>query len=205
MRSLKLYEHPDMQAEETDVSLLTTICFVLTLALAGAIFILSISCVLLWDDCRTCEHLLALAPAALMTVQGSISYLCRAPTPPDCTTSAEGLNARANRYPVVASSFGAEVSTPFTVLRAVRSSLVQYLYPGFSHCIISKLERAPPRPSPNCPHEYLYTCRANAPIPFFPPESASKPLYVSVHQSSCLHTLHSYSYCTLDSLFSDSR
>ena len=55
MRPLKLYEHPDLKAEEPDVSLLTTICFVLTLALAGAILVLSVSCLLLWDDCKTCE------------------------------------------------------------------------------------------------------------------------------------------------------
>ena len=55
MRPLKLYEHPELKAEDDDVSLLTTICFVLALAMAGAIFILSISCLLLWDDCRTCE------------------------------------------------------------------------------------------------------------------------------------------------------
>ena len=55
MRSLKLYEHPEFKAEAEDVSLLTTICFVLTLALLGAIVILSVSCLLIWDDCKTCE------------------------------------------------------------------------------------------------------------------------------------------------------
>ncbi|KAI0747890.1 hypothetical protein C8Q80DRAFT_1270355 [Daedaleopsis nitida] len=68
MRSLKLYEHPELQAEETDVSLLTTICFVLTLAMAGAIFILSISCVLFWDDCKTSYPIYAARPH-LLTVQ----------------------------------------------------------------------------------------------------------------------------------------
>ncbi len=57
MRSLKLYEHPDFTAEEDDISLFTTICFVLTLAMTGAIIILSMSCILLWDDCSTCEYL----------------------------------------------------------------------------------------------------------------------------------------------------
>ena len=56
MRPLKLYEHPEFKAEDQDVSLLTTICFVFTLAMTGAIFILSISCLLFWDDCQTCEY-----------------------------------------------------------------------------------------------------------------------------------------------------
>ena len=55
MRPLKLYEHPEFKAEESDISLLQTICFVLTLALIGAILVLSLSCLLLWDDCKTCE------------------------------------------------------------------------------------------------------------------------------------------------------
>ena len=55
MRPLKLYEHPEFKAEESDVSLLTTICFVLALAMAGAVFILSVSCLLFWDDCTTCK------------------------------------------------------------------------------------------------------------------------------------------------------
>lgn len=57
MRSLKLYEHPELKAEDEDVSLLTTICFVLALVVVAAIFILSLSCLLLWDDCKTCEYL----------------------------------------------------------------------------------------------------------------------------------------------------
>lgn len=53
MRFLKLYEHPEFKAEPEDVTLLSTICFVLALALAGAIFILAGSCLLFWDDCST--------------------------------------------------------------------------------------------------------------------------------------------------------
>ncbi|OBZ75683.1 hypothetical protein A0H81_04571 [Grifola frondosa] len=52
MRSqVKLYEHPEFKMEEADLSLLSTICFVLSLALVGALFIAAFSCVLLWDDC----------------------------------------------------------------------------------------------------------------------------------------------------------
>ncbi|KAI0721533.1 hypothetical protein C8T65DRAFT_630294 [Cerioporus squamosus] len=68
MRSLKLYEHPDFKAEDEDVSLLTTICFVLTLAMAGAVFILSISCLLFWDDCQTSYPIYSARPH-LLTVQ----------------------------------------------------------------------------------------------------------------------------------------
>ncbi|KAI0637214.1 hypothetical protein C8Q77DRAFT_1155068 [Trametes polyzona] len=53
MRSLKLYEHPELKAEPEDITLLSTICFVLILAIAGAVFILGASCLLLWDDCST--------------------------------------------------------------------------------------------------------------------------------------------------------
>ncbi|KAI0807256.1 hypothetical protein C8Q74DRAFT_1362781 [Fomes fomentarius] len=68
MRSLKLYEHPDFTAEEDDISLFTTICFVLTLAMAGAIIILSMSCILLWDDCSTSYPIYAARPH-ILTVQ----------------------------------------------------------------------------------------------------------------------------------------
>ncbi|KAI0713227.1 hypothetical protein C8Q76DRAFT_730725 [Earliella scabrosa] len=68
MRPLKLYEHPELKAEDDDVSLLTTICFVLALAMAGAIFILSISCLLLWDDCRTSYPIYSARPH-LLTVR----------------------------------------------------------------------------------------------------------------------------------------
>ena len=57
MRSMKLYEHPDFKTEEQDIPLLTTILFVLTLAIAGATFILSLSCILFWDDCKTSKYL----------------------------------------------------------------------------------------------------------------------------------------------------
>ena len=56
MRPLKLYEHPEFKAEDSDVSLLTTIFFVLTLAFTGAVIVLSVSCLLWWDDCRTCKY-----------------------------------------------------------------------------------------------------------------------------------------------------
>ncbi|KAM5539106.1 hypothetical protein V8D89_007329 [Ganoderma adspersum] len=68
VRPLKLYEHPELKAEEPDVSLLTTICFVLTLALAGAILVLSVSCLLLWDDCKTSYPIYTARPH-LLTVQ----------------------------------------------------------------------------------------------------------------------------------------
>ena len=64
MRPLKLYEHPEFKADDEDVSLLTTICFVFTLALLGAILILSVSCLLLWDDCKTSESLSSSQPEA---------------------------------------------------------------------------------------------------------------------------------------------
>ena len=54
MRSqMKLYEHPDFKTDERDISLLSTICFVLALAISGGIFIMMMSCLLFWDDCRT--------------------------------------------------------------------------------------------------------------------------------------------------------
>lgn len=57
MRPLKLYEHPEFKAEPEDVSLLTTIFFILAFVVTGAAVILSISCLLFWDDCRTCEYI----------------------------------------------------------------------------------------------------------------------------------------------------
>ncbi|PCH38361.1 hypothetical protein WOLCODRAFT_161512 [Wolfiporia cocos MD-104 SS10] len=52
MRSqLRLYEHPDFNVDEKDMSLFTTICFVLGLAVTGALLVLMMSCLLLWDEC----------------------------------------------------------------------------------------------------------------------------------------------------------
>ncbi|KZT65454.1 hypothetical protein DAEQUDRAFT_731388 [Daedalea quercina L-15889] len=48
----RLYVHPDLKADEEDVTLVTTVCLVLSLAVVGAIFILTLSC-LLWDDCQS--------------------------------------------------------------------------------------------------------------------------------------------------------
>ena len=50
MRALKLYEHPDLKAEDEDVSLVTTICFVFTLAFFGAVVILGVSRLLSFCD-----------------------------------------------------------------------------------------------------------------------------------------------------------
>lgn len=49
-----IYVHPDLKADEEDVSLVTTVCFVLSLAVVGAVFVFTLSC-LLRDDCHTCE------------------------------------------------------------------------------------------------------------------------------------------------------
>ncbi|KAI0336287.1 hypothetical protein GY45DRAFT_1238179 [Cubamyces sp. BRFM 1775] len=51
MRPLKLYEHPDFEVEPEDVTLLSTICFILAFVIVGAIFILGMTCILFWDDC----------------------------------------------------------------------------------------------------------------------------------------------------------
>ncbi|KAI0957080.1 hypothetical protein AcW1_005582 [Taiwanofungus camphoratus] len=52
MRSqIKLYEHPDFSVDKADLSLLSTICCVLGLAVAGAAFVLAMSCLLFWDEC----------------------------------------------------------------------------------------------------------------------------------------------------------
>jgi len=50
---IKLYEHPDFKADEKDITLLSTICLVLGLAITGGVFILTMSCLLFWDDCRS--------------------------------------------------------------------------------------------------------------------------------------------------------
>ncbi|EJF65626.1 hypothetical protein BD309DRAFT_866152 [Dichomitus squalens] len=68
MRPLKLYEHPEFKREESDISLLHTICFVLTLALLGATLVLSVSCLLLWDDCKTSYPIYSARPH-LLTVR----------------------------------------------------------------------------------------------------------------------------------------
>ncbi|KAI0371729.1 hypothetical protein BV20DRAFT_941529 [Pilatotrama ljubarskyi] len=65
MRPLKLYEHPEFKAEPEDVTLLSTICFVLALAIAGAIFILGFSCLLFWDDCNTTYYAYTSRPHVL--------------------------------------------------------------------------------------------------------------------------------------------
>ncbi|KAL1947600.1 hypothetical protein VTO73DRAFT_13324 [Trametes versicolor] len=65
MRFLKLYEHPEFKAEPEDVTLLSTICFVLALALAGALFILAGSCLLFWDDCSTTFQVYSSRPHVL--------------------------------------------------------------------------------------------------------------------------------------------
>lgn len=52
---IRLYEHPDFKPDERDVTLLSTVCLVLGLAITGALFILTMSCLLFWDDCRSCE------------------------------------------------------------------------------------------------------------------------------------------------------
>ncbi|CCM02871.1 uncharacterized protein FIBRA_04984 [Fibroporia radiculosa] len=53
MRSqVRLYEHPEFKADKQDMTLFSTILFVLTLAATGAFIILSVSCLLAWsDDC----------------------------------------------------------------------------------------------------------------------------------------------------------
>ena len=51
-----IYVHPDLKADEEDVSLVTTICFVLSFAIVGAIFVFTLSC-LLRDDCHPREPL----------------------------------------------------------------------------------------------------------------------------------------------------
>ncbi|KAH9842917.1 uncharacterized protein C8Q71DRAFT_853432 [Rhodofomes roseus] len=59
MRShIRLYVHPDLKPEDDDVTLVSTICFVLSLALVGAVFIFTLSC-LLRDDCQSPYGLLA--------------------------------------------------------------------------------------------------------------------------------------------------
>jgi len=49
----KLYEHPDLKADEADITLLSTICFVLVMAITGALVVLSVSCLIFWDDCKS--------------------------------------------------------------------------------------------------------------------------------------------------------
>lgn len=62
MRPLKVYEHPQFKAEPEDVSLLTTICFVLAFVAAGAIFILGATCLLFFEDCSTSELAISAGP-----------------------------------------------------------------------------------------------------------------------------------------------
>lgn len=49
-----IYVHPDLKADEEDVTLITTVCFVLSFAVVGAVFIVTLSC-LLREDCYSCE------------------------------------------------------------------------------------------------------------------------------------------------------
>ncbi|KAH9853997.1 hypothetical protein C2E23DRAFT_884113 [Lenzites betulinus] len=65
MRPLKVYEHPQFKAEPEDVSLLTTICFVLAFVVAGAIFILGATCLLFFEDCSTTFHVYSARPHVL--------------------------------------------------------------------------------------------------------------------------------------------
>ncbi|KAJ2986823.1 hypothetical protein NUW54_g9615 [Trametes sanguinea] len=53
MRPVKVYEHPEFKAEPEDITLLSTICFVLALVMVAAIFILGVTCLVFWDDCST--------------------------------------------------------------------------------------------------------------------------------------------------------
>ncbi|EPT05880.1 hypothetical protein FOMPIDRAFT_84020 [Fomitopsis schrenkii] len=45
-----IYVHPDLKADEEDVTLVTTVCFVLSFVVVGAIVVFTLSC-LLRDDC----------------------------------------------------------------------------------------------------------------------------------------------------------
>ncbi|KAF9821717.1 hypothetical protein IEO21_00563 [Rhodonia placenta] len=62
---IRLYEHPDFKPDERDVTLLSTVCLVLGLAITGALFILTMSCLLFWDDCRSSYSILSHRPAYL--------------------------------------------------------------------------------------------------------------------------------------------
>ncbi|KAH9946314.1 uncharacterized protein BXZ73DRAFT_95817 [Epithele typhae] len=72
MRSLKLYEHPEFKTEDEDISLLTTILFVSALVLLAAIFILSILCLVRWDECSTTYSVYSAQPQ-FMTVRQILS------------------------------------------------------------------------------------------------------------------------------------
>ncbi|KZT11501.1 uncharacterized protein LAESUDRAFT_600977, partial [Laetiporus sulphureus 93-53] len=50
MRPLRLYEHPTFKVDERDKTLAATICFVLVLAVTGAVIILTMSSLLSSDD-----------------------------------------------------------------------------------------------------------------------------------------------------------
>ncbi|KAI0736864.1 hypothetical protein C8Q72DRAFT_879287 [Fomitopsis betulina] len=51
-----IYVHPDLKADEEDVTLITTVCFVLSFAVVGAVFIVTLSC-LLREDCYSLNGL----------------------------------------------------------------------------------------------------------------------------------------------------
>ncbi|OCH95656.1 hypothetical protein OBBRIDRAFT_788207 [Obba rivulosa] len=67
----KLYEHPDLKADEADLTLVSTICFVLGMAIMGAIFVLSVSCLIFWDDCKSTYAYYGARPH-LLSVQQAI-------------------------------------------------------------------------------------------------------------------------------------
>ncbi|KAI0078155.1 hypothetical protein K474DRAFT_1557508, partial [Panus rudis PR-1116 ss-1] len=47
----KIFENPEFDAAEVDLSLFSTICLVFTMVLAAGLFIFFMSCLLLWDEC----------------------------------------------------------------------------------------------------------------------------------------------------------
>ncbi|OSD02837.1 hypothetical protein PYCCODRAFT_1467522 [Trametes coccinea BRFM310] len=69
MRPVKVYEHPEFKAEPEDITLLSTICFVLALLSVAAIFILGVTCLVFWDDCGTSYHMYGSRPRVLTVRQ----------------------------------------------------------------------------------------------------------------------------------------
>ncbi|KAI8998856.1 hypothetical protein BD414DRAFT_533668 [Trametes punicea] len=65
MRPLKLYVHPEFKAEPEDLTLWSTICFVLVFVIVGAFFILGVSCLVFWDDCNTSYYIYRSKPHIL--------------------------------------------------------------------------------------------------------------------------------------------
>ncbi|EMD38636.1 hypothetical protein CERSUDRAFT_113810 [Gelatoporia subvermispora B] len=68
----KLYVHPDLKADDEDLTLFSTICFVLGMAIMGAIIVLSVSCLIFWDDCKASYAYYGARPHFL-SVQQAIS------------------------------------------------------------------------------------------------------------------------------------